>query len=126
MFFITQYKCFKLYLFIFNAYFSEGKRKLVKPHFISDEEYIKTWKAQKYEGLPFKENSPEYYTKRGLRVRSKSEILIADMLDEMSIPFFYEKPLQLKRRIRANRLKKKSNCQAAEFCWLKTCRLMLK
>ena len=49
--------------------------------------------------MPFKENSPEYYTKRGLRVRSKSEILIADMLDEMSIPFFYEKPLQLKRRI---------------------------
>ncbi|SEQ07255.1 hypothetical protein SAMN02910289_01189 [Lachnospiraceae bacterium RM5] len=78
---------------------TKGKRKLVKPHFISDEEYIKTWKAQKYEGLPFKENSPEYYTKRGLRVRSKSEILIADMLDEMSIPFFYEKPLQLKRRI---------------------------
>ena len=33
--------------------------------------------------------------KLGWRVRSKSEILIAEILDDMSIPFLYEKPLRL-------------------------------
>ena len=76
-----------------------GKRELVNPYFISDETYIKKWRQQKYDGLTFKEDSPEYYTRQGLRVRSKSEVIIADILDELSIPFFYEKPLQLKKRI---------------------------
>ena len=72
-----------------------GKRVLVNCPFISDDLYISNWKSQKYEGLSFKEGYPEYYTRRGLRVRSKSEVIIADILDEMSIPFHYEKPLLL-------------------------------
>ncbi len=76
----------------------QGKRKLVRPHYISDDSFINNWKGQEYESLPFKEDFPEYYTKGGLRVRSKSEILIADILDEMSIPFLYEKPLILNKR----------------------------
>ncbi len=75
-----------------------GKRELVTPYYIPDETYIKNWRRQKYEGLPFKEDFPEYYTRQGLKVRSKSEILIADILDEFSVPFLYEKPLELKRR----------------------------
>ncbi len=75
-----------------------GKRELVQAHYISDEAYLKNWREQKYEILRFKENSPEYYTRSGIRVRSKSEVLIADMLDELSIPFLYEKPLQLKKK----------------------------
>ena len=68
-----------------------GKRELVTPYYIPDETYIKNWRRQKYEGLPFKEDFPEYYTRQGLKVRSKSEILIADILDEFSVPFLYEK-----------------------------------
>ncbi|MCR5500814.1 MAG: hypothetical protein K6F31_10525 [Acetatifactor sp.] len=75
---------------------SPGKRVLVTPHYISDKPYIEKWRAQEYERLPFRDDSPEYYTRHGLRVRSKSEILIADILDEISIPFLYEKPLRLK------------------------------
>ncbi len=78
------------------AQMNSGKRILVHPHYISDKAYIENWRMQKYEGLPFKEDFPEYYSRHGLRVRSKSEILIADILDEMSIPFLYEKPLRLK------------------------------
>ena len=37
-------------------------------------------------------------TRKGLRVRSKSEVIIADILEEFSIPFLYEKPLQFRRR----------------------------
>ena len=70
-----------------------GKRELVTPPFISDESYILNWKNQQYERLEFKEDFPEYYTRQGLRVRSKSEVIIADMLDEFEIPFLYEKPL---------------------------------
>lgn len=77
---------------------SSGKRKLVKPHHLSDDSYIMNWRGQEYEGLPFKEDSPEYYTRCGLRVRSKSEVLIADILDEMSVPFLYEKPLRFLKK----------------------------
>ena len=72
-----------------------GKRPLVKPPLPSDEDFIRDWRDQKFEPLEFDENSQEYYTRRGLRVRSKSEILIADTLEDMSIPFLYEKPLHL-------------------------------
>ncbi len=72
-----------------------GKRSLVKPPLLSDEDFIRNWLNQKFDGLEFDEKAPEYYTRRGLRVRSKSEILIAEVLDEMSIPFLYEKSLRL-------------------------------
>ena len=81
------------------AQMSPGKQVLVTPHFISDKAFIKQWREQVYEGLTFKEDYPEYYTRKGLRVRSKSEVIIADILDELSIPFLYEKPLQLKRKM---------------------------
>ena len=77
---------------------SPGKRLLIKPHYISDEMYIRNWREQKYESLPFREDSSEYYTRSGIRVRSKSEVLIADILDEIAVPFLYEKPLHLKKR----------------------------
>ena len=74
---------------------SPGIRELVNLPYISDDNFIIEWKNRGYEGLGFKEGFPEYYTGRGLRVRSKSEVMIADILDEMYMPFLYEKPLQL-------------------------------
>ncbi|MBO4477067.1 MAG: hypothetical protein J5757_01930 [Lachnospiraceae bacterium] len=71
------------------------KRDLVVPLNKSDESFLSEWKEQEYTGVAFPDDSPEYYTRQGLRVRSKSEIIIADLLDEMSIPFHYEKPLKL-------------------------------
>jgi len=75
---------------------SRGKYALVSPVYCNDSCYIQEWKNQLYEKLRFKEDSPEFYTRQGLRVRSKSEVIIADILDEMQIPFLYEKPLKLK------------------------------
>ncbi|MBO7514269.1 MAG: hypothetical protein J6T47_01390, partial [Lachnospiraceae bacterium] len=74
---------------------SFGKRELVAPHCLSDDAYVRNWKNQTYTGLSFDDKAHEYYTRQGLRVRSKSEILIADILDDLSIPFLYEKPLRL-------------------------------
>ena len=45
--------------------------------------------------MGFREDAPEYYTKKGLRVRSKSEIIIAETLDKYEIPYLYEKPIKL-------------------------------
>lgn len=73
-----------------------GKRELVKMPYVSDDCYVMNWKNQEYEGLGFKDGFPEFYTRKGLRVRSKSEVIIADILDELCIPFLYEKPLELK------------------------------
>ena len=44
----------------------------------------------------FTENdTTEYYTDKGERVRSKSEIIIANMLKTLNIPYKYECPLKI-------------------------------
>ena len=72
-----------------------AKRELVRMPYKSDEQYLSEWINQEYERMEFRDGFPEYYTRQGLRVRSKSEVIIADILDEMGVPFLYEKPIQL-------------------------------
>lgn len=76
--------------------FSEEKQKLTIPVTLSNEEYAKQWQSKKYESPGFSENSLLYVTQLGLRVRSKSEIIIADLLQQKKVPFLYETPLELK------------------------------
>ncbi len=77
------------------SHLSIHRQKLVTPIDLPDEEYIRLWKSQPFTPKGFDESSPEHYTSRGERVRSKSEILIADTLTELNIPYLYEKPLRL-------------------------------
>ena len=72
------------------------RRALVTPVTLSDENYAAAWLSQKYEGKIFQPNTPEYYTARGERVRSKSEVIIADTLSRLNVPYRYEYPLTLK------------------------------
>ena len=74
---------------------SAPRRVLVRPVAVSDEEYARLWLAQPYQPKGFAEGAPEYYSAKGLRVRSKSEALIADMYDSLGIPMKYEFPLEL-------------------------------
>ncbi len=78
---------------------SRGKYILVNPVYSNDAQFISEWVEQKYEIMGFREDAPKFYTRKGLRVRSKSEVIIADMLDEFYIPFLYEKPLNLGTRV---------------------------
>ncbi|MBR3260594.1 MAG: hypothetical protein IKF95_04515 [Firmicutes bacterium] len=73
-----------------------ARRALVTPIFIPDDQFVKNWLAQQYEGLGFEEGAPEFYAESGLRVRSKSEIGIANKYDELQIPMLFERPLKLK------------------------------
>ena len=75
------------------------KRKLfTQPVTLPDEQYATKWNAVEYCKKPFYQDSPEFYTSKGERVRSKSEILIADALTRNKIPYHYEFPLQLKTK----------------------------
>lgn len=75
---------------------AEGRRRFITPAISSDSDYIKQFLSQKYAPLGFSENDSEYYTFFGLRVRSKSEIHIAEALHRHNIPFLFEYPLYLR------------------------------
>lgn len=76
---------------------SEGKRILVEPYVLPDDEYARRWQAKPFVGGKFGEDDPAYYTKRGDRVRSKSEQIIADRLFDAGIPYRYEYPFTYER-----------------------------
>ena len=74
---------------------SPGRKLLIKPYEISDDEYAENWKNVVYKGKEFAADAPEIYSESGIRVRSKSEKIIADKLSILGIPFRYEYPLKL-------------------------------
>ena len=71
------------------------RQKLVIPITLTDEKYVENWLSEEYERKSFYEDLPELYTANRERVRSKSEIIIADTLLREGIPYKYEKPLYL-------------------------------
>lgn len=71
------------------------RQKIVMPITLTDEQYIENWLNENYEPKSFYEDLPELYTTNGERVRSKSEIIIADTLLREGIPYKYEQPLYL-------------------------------
>ena len=77
-------------------YLHKERQKLICPIRETDEQYVQKWRAVEYEGKGFAEDAPEFYTNRGERVRSKSEWIIADLLDKEGIPYRYECPVCLK------------------------------
>ena len=75
-----------------------ARRTLIKPIVEDSNKIIEEWQSQLYTGKDFEVNDKtEFYTRRGERVRSKSEVLIADMLYEAEVPYLYEFPVKLGR-----------------------------
>jgi len=77
----------------------EERKKYASPLILGDEEYAAEWLAASFEPKPFKKGVPEYYTLKGERVRSKSEVIIADRLNAKGIPYKYECPLKVGKEI---------------------------
>lgn len=74
-----------------------GRKKMLKNSICqSVAQKVEQFLQEDYEQGNFREDENEYYTVRGERVRSKSEILIADELLRRNIPYHYEKPLVLR------------------------------
>ena len=74
-----------------------ARRALITPVTLTDEQYAANWQEVSWTGRPFSPDSPLLLTARGERVRSKSEVIIADTLFHHKIPYRYEFPLTLKR-----------------------------
>ncbi len=72
------------------------RQKLIVPILETEEQYIQKWEAVQYHGKGFEESMPELYTAKNERVRSKSELIIADLLNKEAIPYRYECPIYLK------------------------------
>ena len=72
----------------------ENKKALINPLFLSDEEYAQKWQSQEFEKNDFEANE-DLISDRGEKMRSKSEVLIANALNRHNIPYFYEKPLKI-------------------------------
>lgn len=72
-----------------------SRRLLVEPICVPDELFVAQWKAEKYRNKGFAGENSELFTSRGECVRSKSEVIIADVLNQYGIPYKYEKPIVL-------------------------------
>lgn len=71
-------------------------KQIVCPIAVSDEDYCAEWLKQEYIGKETVETGLNFVTHRGERVRSKSELNIANALYMHGIPYRYECPLILK------------------------------
>jgi hypothetical protein len=72
---------------------SEPRKSLINKGFLTDKEFVQQWLSKPYNKMGFGKDNPEYYTSKGERVRSKSELLIAEALIRYNIPFRYEYPV---------------------------------
>ena len=75
--------------------FNNDRKKLISPIEIDDDIFVKEWMNEAYELMPIAEDVGSFYSNNGVRVRSKSEALIANMLEHFRVPYKYEYPLKL-------------------------------
>lgn len=69
-----------------------SRKELVFPRLTDPEEFIQEWISAPYETKGYyDESTPALFTQRNERVRSKSEVLLATLLDKLQIPYKYEK-----------------------------------
>lgn len=73
----------------------EELRAGVEPVILGNEQDAREWMAEPYVGKPFKEGTPVFKTIRGERVRSKSEVMIADRMFFRGVPYKYECPIMI-------------------------------
>lgn len=71
------------------------RRKLIEPVVLTFEQKLDVWMSDEYSGKGFHEELPVILTNNGLRVRSKSEKIMADYFDSIGIKYKYECPLKL-------------------------------
>ena len=73
-----------------------GRKKLFFPVTLSDKDFAKNWLSVEYKHKSFEQATTALFTSKGERVRSKSEVIIADTLTRLGIPYRYEFPIRLK------------------------------
>ncbi len=74
---------------------SLSRPKLIQPVTIPDNLFLTEWLSTTWQGLPFSDDAVDLFTEDKERVRSKSEVIIANKLFQNNIPYRYEFPLTL-------------------------------
>ena len=74
---------------------SPERQKLVYPYILTTNLIVREWQSKKFKQNPYKPEKRIFDTRRGEKVRSKSEAIIADMLYELGIPYRYEYPVRM-------------------------------
>ena len=74
---------------------SDARKDIIVPAELPDELYAQQWQSMPFQLNEIGENVPEHYSNKGERVRSKSEVMIADALAQAGFPCRYEYPLML-------------------------------
>ena len=77
----------------------QGRKAYTRPIISVDDSFAQKWMNTPYKRKPFKKNSAFFTTIKGERVRSKSEAMIADRLFARGIPYRYECPLKVGKRV---------------------------
>lgn len=75
---------------------NDYRKNIVIPMVLSDEQFVMQWEREHYETNPYLPEEKVYPTQKDELVRSKSEVLLADMYYELGIPYRYEAQLKLK------------------------------
>ena len=73
-----------------NFSLSKSYGNLIQPVILSDEAFAAQWQNMPYQKKRYWDDQKEFFTNREERVRSKSELLIANALDQRNIPYRYE------------------------------------
>lgn len=72
------------------------RQNLIKPVELTYEQKLEKWLEIPFEGKAFAEGAPVILTNSGIRVRSKSEKILADYFDSVGLSYKYECPLYMK------------------------------
>ncbi len=71
------------------------RRSLVRPVLLPEEDFVRAWEEERWHGKYIDPDGPQLFTEKGELVRSKSEIIIANTLYHLGIPYRYECALDL-------------------------------
>lgn len=74
---------------------NQYRKELITPLVVSDERYAQMWEQEMYNVNPYYPEEKVYATQKDELVRSKSEVMLADMYYELGIPYRYEAELCL-------------------------------
>lgn len=73
-----------------------ARQQLITPVTLTDKQYAEQWQSVSWQGRLFAQDEHYLLTNRNEKVRSKSEVLIANALAKHGIPYRYEYPQTLK------------------------------
>ena len=71
------------------------RKSLISPYMVDNETFAELWLEHPFDPNPAFPEELIYPTRRGERVRTKAEALIADMYYDLGVPYKYECPVRL-------------------------------